>query len=200
MFDTGQASRVLDYPSFSLAYLLKFYCNVDADKKYQLADWRIRELPAELIKYAREDTHYLLYIYDRLRNELVARSNEASNLILSVWNRSKELCLKRYEKERLNDSSHILLYQKSNLLFNPIQMRVFASVYKWRDVTARQEDESTRYVLPNNMLFTISEMMPTDVPSLIACCSPVPPFIRYCVHRRHWVPLVTGTLSHPAYM
>lgn len=39
--------------------------SVTAAKEYQLADWRIRPLPAELLKYAREDTHYLLYIYDR---------------------------------------------------------------------------------------------------------------------------------------
>lgn len=42
MFDTGQASRVLSLPKFSLAYLLQNYCNVQADKQYQLADWRIR--------------------------------------------------------------------------------------------------------------------------------------------------------------
>lgn len=42
LFDTGQASRVLDFPSYSLAFLLKHYCSVIADKKYQLADWRLR--------------------------------------------------------------------------------------------------------------------------------------------------------------
>jgi len=42
LFDTGQASRVLDFPSYSLAFLLKHYCGVTADKKYQLADWRVR--------------------------------------------------------------------------------------------------------------------------------------------------------------
>lgn len=42
MFDTGQAARVLNMPRFSLAYLLHHYCNVEADKQYQLADWRIR--------------------------------------------------------------------------------------------------------------------------------------------------------------
>ncbi len=42
MFDTGQAARVLNMPRFSLAHLLKHYCDVDADKQYQLADWRIR--------------------------------------------------------------------------------------------------------------------------------------------------------------
>ena len=42
MFDTGQASRVLNYERFSLAFLLKKFCDVTANKQYQLADWRIR--------------------------------------------------------------------------------------------------------------------------------------------------------------
>ena len=44
MFDTGQASRVLGLERFSLAFLLKNYCNVIADKQYQLADWRLRQV------------------------------------------------------------------------------------------------------------------------------------------------------------
>jgi exosome complex exonuclease RRP6 len=42
MFDTGQAARVMNLGRFSLAHLLQNYCNVTADKQYQLADWRIR--------------------------------------------------------------------------------------------------------------------------------------------------------------
>ena len=42
MFDTGQAARVLNLSRFSLAHLLQQYCDVTADKQYQLADWRIR--------------------------------------------------------------------------------------------------------------------------------------------------------------
>lgn len=42
MFDTGQAARVLNFSRFSLAHLLQHYCDVVADKQYQLADWRIR--------------------------------------------------------------------------------------------------------------------------------------------------------------
>ena len=42
MFDTGQAARVLNCARFSLAYLLQQYCDVDADKQYQMADWRMR--------------------------------------------------------------------------------------------------------------------------------------------------------------
>lgn len=42
MFDTHQAARLLNLGKHSLDHLLKLYCNVDADKQYQLADWRIR--------------------------------------------------------------------------------------------------------------------------------------------------------------
>ena len=54
-----------------------------------------RPLPDEMIKYAREDTHYLLYIYDRMRNELMRRSNTGTdNLLKTVIERSTEICLK----------------------------------------------------------------------------------------------------------
>ena len=42
MFDTGQAARVLNEARYSLAYLLHKYCQVEAQKQFQLADWRIR--------------------------------------------------------------------------------------------------------------------------------------------------------------
>ncbi len=57
-------------------------------------------------------------------------------------------------------------------------MRVFAALYAWRDRTAREQDESTRYVLPNHMLFRISEAMPSDGPTLLSCCNPVPPLLK----------------------
>lgn len=42
LFDTYHASVALNYPQKSLAYLLKKFVDFDADKKYQMADWRIR--------------------------------------------------------------------------------------------------------------------------------------------------------------
>jgi len=42
LFDTYHASHLLDFPGHSLAYLLQHYCDVIADKQYQLSDWRIR--------------------------------------------------------------------------------------------------------------------------------------------------------------
>ena len=42
LFDTFHAAESLQYTSKSLAYLLKRFVDFDADKKYQLADWRLR--------------------------------------------------------------------------------------------------------------------------------------------------------------
>ena len=42
LFDTFHASNSLGYPQHSLASLLKKFVNFDAQKKYQLADWRTR--------------------------------------------------------------------------------------------------------------------------------------------------------------
>eukprot|EP01133_Synstelium_polycarpum_P003459 gene3459-3934_t len=182
MFDTGQASRLLEYPSASLAFLLRFYCSVDANKKFQLADWRIRAVPEEMIKYAREDTHYLLYIYDRLRNELISKGKSTNNYLLEVLRRSKELCLLKYEKEIIDDAAHLDFCKKMNLAYAPVQMRLFKILFYWREKVARDEDESVRYVLPNAMILLIVEKQPSTVTDLLGCCSPVPPYLKVHAH------------------
>ena len=53
-----------------------------------------RPLPHYLLKYGREDTHYLLFIWDKMRNELLRRGNRQSNLLLSVTDRSRDVCLR----------------------------------------------------------------------------------------------------------
>ena len=50
MFDTGQAARVLNLARYSLAHLLQVYCQVEADKQFQLSDWRIRSVHTSILK------------------------------------------------------------------------------------------------------------------------------------------------------
>lgn len=94
MFDTGLAARQLCFPHFSLSYLISRYCDVELDKRFQLADWRLRPLTEEMLLYARLDTHYLLYVYRRIKRDLLANSDESANLLRAVCERSKDLCLK----------------------------------------------------------------------------------------------------------
>ncbi|NXN49485.1 EXOSX protein, partial [Rynchops niger] len=185
MFDTHQAARLLNLGRHSLDHLLKLYCNIDADKQYQLADWRIRPLPEEMIRYARDDTHYLLYIYDKVREALWEKGNEQPTQLQVVWQRSKDICLKKYIKPLFSDESYLELYRRQKKHLNTQQLAAFRLLFAWRDKMARQEDESTGYVLPNHMLLKIAEELPKEPQGIIACCNPIPPLVRQQINELH---------------
>jgi ribonuclease D len=219
VFDTGQAARILAYPSFGLAYLLQKFANVTAQKQYQMADWRQRPIPQALLKYAREDTHYLLGIYDRMKNELIENSSTSSmikvgdlqstsnmvevpSLLHQVISRSNEITLKVYQLEKFRPFAYRRLLGKlggsESLAISHIQAaesndgglhpavdpsltprsRVFAALFDWRDAVAREEDESTHYVLPNQLLHRIADVIPVSIEALVRCCSPPPSCVR----------------------
>ncbi|CAI5713624.1 unnamed protein product [Peronospora destructor] len=160
LFDTGRAARLLQYPRFSLAYMLKRHCNVDADKQYQLADWRTRPLDKNMVKYAREDTRYLLFIYDRLKERITAG-----------WGKphlTEEDALAVGEKLKGTVNIRIL---------SDLQKRVIMALYEWRDHVARQEDESVAYVMPNHVLMKLTKHLPVRSDELFRACHPVPSLI-----------------------
>ncbi|XP_050953284.1 exosome component 10 [Labeo rohita] len=185
MFDTHHAARCLNLGRNSLDHLLKVYCNVNSDKRYQLADWRIRPLPDEMLKYAQADTHYLLYVYDRVRADLYDTGNGQPTLIQQVWDKSRDLSLKKYVKPIFTEDSYMELYRKQKKSFNTQQLAAFRLMYAWRDKLAREEDESTGYVLPNHMMMKIAEELPKEPQGIIACCNPTPPLVRQQINELH---------------
>ncbi|KAI0533842.1 ribonuclease H-like domain-containing protein [Xylaria digitata] len=176
LFDTFEAASALQYPGRSLAYLLKRFVDFDADKKYQLADWRIRPLPEEMFYYARSDTHYLLYIYDNLRNELLSSSQpgtSSNDLMYHVLDRSKETALRRHESSMYDAETgqgpfgwFNMLIRQSAGKFSKEQFSVFRAIHQWRDELARQEDESPLFIMNNATLFDISRQLPPDPKAL----------------------------------
>ncbi|CDP19485.1 unnamed protein product [Coffea canephora] len=169
LFDTGQASRVLKLERNSLEYLLHHFCGVTANKEYQNADWRVRPLPHEMLRYAREDAHYLLYIYDLMRMKLLSASSETEDVnspLEEVYKRSYDVCMQLYEKELLTDRSYLHIYGLQGADLNAQQLAVVAGLCEWKDVVARAEDESTGYVLPNKTLIEIAKQMPLTTSKL----------------------------------
>ncbi|XP_076859303.1 exosome complex component 10 [Brachyhypopomus gauderio] len=185
MFDTHQAARSLNLGRNSLDHLLKIFCNVDANKRYQLADWRIRPLPDEMMNYAQGDTHYLLYVYDRLRADLFDAANGQPSLVQVVWSKSRDLSLKKYMKPIFTEDSYMEPYRKQKKSFNSQQLVAFRLLYGWRDKLAREEDESTGYILPNHMLTKIAEELPKEPQGIVACCNPTPPLVRQQLNELH---------------
>ncbi|XWS57890.1 hypothetical protein CRYUN_Cryun09bG0212100 [Craigia yunnanensis] len=169
LFDTGQASRVLKMERNSLEHLLQHFCGVTANKEYQNADWRLRPLPDEMLRYAREDTHYLLYIHDLMRIQLLSMPKEPEHCdapLVEVYKRSSDVCLQLYEKELLTENSYLHIYGLQGAGFNAEQLAIVAALCEWRDIIARAEDESTGYVLPNKILLEIAKQMPVTASKL----------------------------------
>ncbi|XP_060536167.1 exosome component 10 [Cylas formicarius] len=189
MFDTYFAAKQLEYPGLSLAYLMQKFCNFAPNKQFQLADWRLRPLPDELKSYAREDTHYLIYIYQKLKNELLDRANGQDNLLKSVIQMSTDLCKTRYLKPIFNEESYLNLYRLCSRMFHNRQLFALQELYRWRDEVSREEDESVGYVLPNNMLLEISERLPREMQGILACCNPTPPLVKANLLRLHKIML-----------
>uniref|UniRef100_A0A8C1G3H1 Exosome complex component 10 n=1 Tax=Cyprinus carpio TaxID=7962 RepID=A0A8C1G3H1_CYPCA len=185
MFDTHHAARCLNLGRNSLDHLLKVYCSVNSDKRYQLADWRIRPLPDQMLKYAQADTHYLLYVYDRVRADLYDMGNGQPTLIQQVWDKSRDLSLKKYVKPIFTEDSYMELYRKQKKSFNTQQLAAFRLLYAWRDKLGREEDESTGYILPNHMMMKIAEELPKEPQGIIACCNPTPPLVRQQINELH---------------
>ncbi|VDL82642.1 unnamed protein product [Nippostrongylus brasiliensis] len=182
MFDTGRAMRLLDMQKFNLRFLVHHYCDVLLDKKYQLADWRERPLDEEMINYARGDTHYLLYCYDRLREDLLEKGDQLKNLLRVLYSESAFICATVYRKPDLDKDGLRGLERRR---FNNRQEAAVQVLWHWRDKVAREEDESVQYVLPNHMLLTIAETLPRELQGILHCCNPVPPLVRECVHDLH---------------
>lgn len=51
-----------------------------------------RPLSPEAIHYARSDTHYLLYVYDMIKKDLMALSTTQCNYVELVFIRSTDVC------------------------------------------------------------------------------------------------------------
>lgn len=193
LFDTFFACELLMYPGKGLAYLLATFAGFTADKQYQLADWRIRPLPEEMMYYARSDTHYLLYIYDKVRNELIDRSdrsNYETDLIKKAIDRSRDVSLYRHEHADFNPETgegvrgwYNYVLKNPHLSFNAEQFAVFRAVWKWRDEAARKEDENPNYILGSQSVSSIAKNNPPDAKALHSLLPFSPPFARQSLNQ-----------------
>jgi exosome complex exonuclease RRP6 len=140
-----------------------------------------------MFDYARSDTHFLLYIYDCMRNELISGSTPTTpdgDLIANVLTKSKETALQRYEypiydfKYGLGPVGWHRLMSRTPAIFSKHQFAVFRAVHQWRDEVSRKDDESVNFMLPNHALLAIAREMPVDKAAVFRVVVPVSPPLR----------------------
>lgn len=174
LFDTYFAARELLFPKLSLAYLLQHYVDFEAQKKYQLADWRLRPLPIELIDYARADTHFLLYIYHQLYAKLV--ENGKLDVVLAE---SRKVASQRFENPGWNEvEPEWVNFAIKYRIHGEIGRAVLVKLYEWRDQMARKNDESPRFVMSPSMLANLCVTKPNNGAGVLSASHKVSNIVR----------------------
>ena len=107
-----------------------------------------------MLYYARSDTHYLLFIYDSLRNLLLEHPSSPGGFtpIQKVISSSEQTALRVWDRETYDSETGRgvngwawLIKKYARHLTGPARAVVVA-VHEWRDRVARELDESTKWV------------------------------------------------------
>lgn len=160
LFDTRIAAQLIGLRAFGLAALLERYFGVKLDKKHQRADWSMRPLTDDMLRYAAQDTLHLLALRDRLDEELVRLGRRE-------WAREEFIRLEgtRWEKD---DGSQSFLRVKGARDLTRRQLALLRELVPWRDGIARELDRSTFRVMGNDALLEITRQAPRTREALSA--------------------------------
>lgn len=159
LFDTRVAARTLGIKRNSLEALLSQFLELDLDKRYQRANWGKRPLPADMIDYARLDTHFLLSLRDRLVEEL-----EALGRLGEALEACEYLAGLEAHNQVLDPQGFWRLNGAQRLAGG--QLAVLRELYLLREQTARRLDRPPFKVLGDRTLLDIGETMPRSMDDL----------------------------------
>ncbi len=149
IFDTMMAARLLGVRQFSLSHLVECYLGVKLEKGPQKANWAMRPLTERMERYARNDTHYLKSLSDRLKGELEVKGR-------LEWHR--ESCARLIvdsAQQRSADLDSIWRLRGSHLLGRPA-LAVLRELWQWRETEAVASNKPPFFVLSHDTLVDIA--------------------------------------------
>ncbi|HET7711519.1 MAG TPA: ribonuclease D [Thermoanaerobaculia bacterium] len=160
LVDTMVCAQLLGYEAFGLAALLERHFGVTLDKAHQRADWSMRPLPPQMLAYAATDTHYLIPLAEKLREELKA---------LGRWEWAQEefvrmediLFEEKEDTEPWRRLKNIAALQRRSLA-------VLRDLHAWRDQLARRADRPPFKIASNEMLVEIARNTPLTSEDLVS--------------------------------
>ena len=170
IFDTMLAARLLGLRQFGLGHLVEKYLGVKLEKGPQKANWAMRPLTERMECYARNDTHYLKTIADRLTSELEAEGRLA-------WHR--ESCARLIQDStihRQTDMDAVWRIKGSHLL-EPPALAILRELWHWREAEAVGANKPPFFIINHQAL--------VDIAAAAAIAKPIEPFLpRHMSERR----------------
>jgi ribonuclease D len=149
IFDTMLAARLLGLRQFGLGDLLQHYLGVTVEKGPQKANWALRPLTERMERYARNDTHYLKPLADRLRGELEAGGRLA-------WH--QESCARlvvESSRQRPPDTDAVWRVKGSHAL-DRAALAILRELWHWRETEALAANKPPFFILSHQALVDLA--------------------------------------------
>jgi ribonuclease D len=145
VFDTVVAARLLGIRAFSLAALVERYFGVTLTKGSQKANWAQRPLPKHMEDYAKNDTHYLLPLAEKMEAELKEKGRH------DWFQQSCQRGLVQTAIERVRDDDEAWRISGAGVL-SPRASAILRELWNWRDKEAQAADRPSFHILQNHLL------------------------------------------------
>src|SRR5438045_2985082 len=145
VFDTVIAARLLAVREFSYAALVEKYFGIELAKGSQKANWALRPLSEKMEEYARNDTHYLLALAEKLEKQLIERDR------LEWFHQSCERAMVSAAVDRERDMEEIWRVRGSGLIRGR-EAAVLRALWYWRDREAQRFGRPSFRGLRNDQL------------------------------------------------
>ncbi len=170
VFDTMLAARLLGLRQFGLSHLVEHYLGVKLEKGSQKANWARRPLTERMERYARDDTHYLKPLADKLKVELEHKGRLA-------WH--QEACARLIDEStrlRPADLDSVWRVKGSHALPRPA-LAILRELWRWRETEAVAANRPPFFILSHELL--------VDMAAAAATHRPVEPLVpRHLTPRR----------------
>ena len=162
IFDTMLAARLLGHRQFGLSNLVLHYLGITLEKSSQKADWARRPLTPKMEDYARNDTHHLKPLSDKLKLELQHKGRLA-------WHQeSCDQLIEECAEEKLPDPDKVWRVKGSNILSRQ-SLGVLRELWRWRENEALAANRPPFFILPHDTLI--------DIAATVAAVNNVDPLI-----------------------
>lgn len=184
LFDTELAARLLGLPRVGLASLTESLLGWHLAKGHSAADWSIRPLPPDYLRYAALDVELLLDLRDILAQKLVERGRW-------TWAQQEFSALLEWTPRPRTDPWRRTA--GSNKLRQRRQLAVLRSLWEARDLLAQQSDVAPGRVLQDAALVAAAEQLPSSPAELLA----VPGFKRQQRRAGTWLAAVRAGKELP---
>ena len=150
IFDTMLAARLLGERQFGLGALVEKYLGVKLEKGSQKANWARRPLTERMEEYARNDTHHLKAVADRLKSELEAKARLA-------WH--EESCARLIDDcTRVSPPDLDSVWRvKGSFKLGRAALAVLRELWQWRETEALAANRPPFFVLSHELLVTLAD-------------------------------------------